>query len=170
MVNTSDIITISAFSLIAIAAVLFILGLGNGDNTNPISGEPTYTVDGEFIITGNSEGANIKQDTFQYTTRESLTSFSFISPDSNFAFTGAENLDVTVKLVQKGRIVDRYTENIEKLPLGEEDTIDFKFGRKPAGTYTVEGTIDFECTLITYGCTNSDSFQQQITVPKGGAN
>lgn len=166
MVETNEILTITAFILLSAAAVTLILGLGSENKSNPISGEPTYTIDGQIVIAGSGEGATIKDKTFQYQTPESILSLSILQPNS-LSFTGAENLDAEITLIKNGQVIDRYTETIDELPLGEEQTIDFKFGRKPAGTYTVQTNINFECTLITLNCQNSDSFQRQITVPKG---
>ena len=165
MVETSDILIMAGFFVLAGAVITLILSLGGGDTNNPISGQPTYTIDGQVVLAGSGDGATIKEDTFQDQTRESILSLSVLGPES-LSFTGAENLDAQIKLIKNGQIVDRYTETIQELPLGEEQTLDFKFGRKPAGTYTVQTNINFECTLITLSCKNSDSFETQITVPK----
>lgn len=134
-----------------------------------MNNEPSFNIEGSMILSGTGSGAEIKDGTFDYDTRETTFSLSFIQPDSSdLSFTGAENLDVEVKLVKDGRVIDRYSENIEKLPLGEEQTIDFNFGKKPAGVYKLNAGISFECTFVTLNCQNSDSISTQIDVPKTG--
>jgi len=132
------------------------------DNDNP-----KYNLNGNVVISGTSDGAEIRGNSFDYTTTKSTFGFSFLGPNTNLAFTGAEDVDVNIVMKDsEDNIVDRYTETIQELPATDEQTVDFSFPRKEAGEYTLEFDINFECTFITYGCDNVDSFETTVEVPK----
>lgn len=120
------------------------------------------------MVTGTSSGAAIKGNSFNYRTSESLLSLNVLGPSSDLAFTGAENVDVTIKLRDKetNQVVDRTETEIKELPATSEETVDFKFSRVPVGDYEMIFDIDFECTFLTIGCENQDSYTADVLVPK----
>jgi len=163
--------------LLFTASLAVLIGLGFAlvgvpvDGANPIiggnNGEPVYNLDGSIIIAGTSDGAEIKSNSFQYDTSESAFQFSVVGPGSDLAWTGAENVDVDIEMIdtESGDVVDRYRTTIDELPATEQETVDFEFNRKPAGEYRMVFDINFECTFITYGCNNVDSFETVVEVP-----
>lgn len=129
--------------------------------------DPKYNLDGSIVLAGTSDGAEIRGNSFDYTTLESTFGFNFLGPNTDLAFTGAEDVDVSIVMKNsQGEVVDRYTETIEELPATQEETVDFSFPRKEPGKYTLEFNINFECTFITYGCDNVDSFKTSVEVPR----
>jgi len=164
----SDLLVASAAVFIMLGLGLILVGVPNGTPVDGGDSEPVYSVDGSIVVAGTSDGAEIKGNSFTYTTTESPWSFSFIGPNSDLAWTGAEDVDVSIKMIDQetGEVVDRYRETIDELPATEQETVDFGFNRKPAGSYRMVFDINFECTFITYGCNNVDSFETVVEVPK----
>lgn len=149
-------------------ALLLVGGTGGTPIDGGDDGEPVYSVDGSIVVAGTSDGAQIEGNSFTYSTTESRWGFSFLGPNSDLAWTGAEDVDVSIEMIdqESGEVVDRYRETIDELPATEEQTVDFGFDQKPAGSYRMVFDINFECTFITYGCDNVDSFETVVEVPK----
>ena len=133
----------------------------------PGDSEPKYNIDGSFVVAGTTDGAEIQSSSFDYDTTESRFGFSFIGPDSSLAFGGADNVDVNMRLINdEGVTFDRYSTNIGDIDTTGQKTVDFEFSRKPAGSYTLEADLQFECTAITYQCDNVDNFSTGLEVPR----
>jgi len=162
----TDIILFSAIVLLTLGISSIALGAelpgGVGDGS-----EAKYNVEGSIVLDGTTDGAQIIGSSFTYDTPQSAFGLSFLGPSSDLSFTGAENVDVSILLRNsEGTVVDRTTKTIEELPATEQERVDFRFPRKPAGEYTIEFDANFECTIITYGCTNTDSFETVVEVPR----
>lgn len=162
----SDILLFSAIVLLIVGGSSIAFGAelpgGVGDGS-----EAKYNVEGSITLEGTSDGAQILGNSFSYDTPQSALGLSFVGPNSDLSFTGAENVDVSILMRNSdGQVVDRTTKTIEELPVTDQETVDFRFPRKPSGDYTLEFDANFECTLITYGCTNTDSFETSVEVPR----
>lgn len=143
-------------------------GTGNDIIPGGDDSPPKYTVKGSMVIEGTTGGAAFKPSSFNYETKESLLSFSFVGPSPDLSFTGAENVDVRMTLVDKksGTVVGRQRHSIDELPAKSEEAVDFKFSRVPQGDYRLEFDTNFECTFLTYDCENQDSYTADVLVPR----